>query len=70
MDDEIKIDKGVPLPPPRGKYPYARMEVGESCFIPGITQYGVGLQHLKPKKFARHVVTENGVRGVRVWRVE
>ena len=34
MKTEFKIDKGVPLPQPRRKYPLDKMKVGDSFFLP------------------------------------
>lgn len=68
---EIKIDKDIPIPvgPMGSKYPLGKLEVGDSFFIEGQkTLSGVFGQH-KPKKFSVRTVTENGVKGVRVWRV-
>jgi hypothetical protein len=69
----LKIDKNVPKPPvSRGnrKYPFSQMEIGDSIFIAGKRSSGV--PSLFPrhgaKKFSVRTVTENGVKGVRVWR--
>lgn len=78
-----KIDKGVqvPLPDGRGggnaKYPWADMEPGDSFFVPleGAAKF---IRHMSapPKlreagmEYARRTVTENGVNGVRFWRVK
>lgn len=32
---EIKIDNGVPMPKPRAKWPWHKMEVGNSFFAAG-----------------------------------
>ena len=70
----IKIDKGVPMPSRRNKYPWDKLhEHGDSFFIPG--KITVELGHIA--KVARRrgfeviarTVTENGVQGVRVWRI-
>lgn len=70
---EIKIDKGIPAPDrSRAKYPLAAMELGDSFFVPGKTAALVGASFARhaPKKFAARGVTENGVKGVRVWRIK
>ena len=33
MKDTIKIDKGIPIPSRRNKYPLSQMEVGDSFLI-------------------------------------
>lgn len=72
----ITIDKNVPLPilikkgAPR-KYPLSDLEVGESFFAAGKLPSDIRplATRLRPKKFAVRTVTENGVKGVRVWRL-
>lgn len=68
------IDKNIPLPSERtSKYPVRQLELGESFFAPNISrtniasslQYAAGLG----RKFATRRVTEDGVRGLRVWRI-
>lgn len=64
----IKIEKGVPIPDRRGKYPWADMDVGDSFFV--ATD--------KVENFRRNVYgkNRNGKKftaraegnGVRVWR--
>ena len=67
----IKIDKNVPMPS-AGKYPFGDMDVGDSFFVAGKTaaQMGGTMHFRKPKKFTTRTVTENGVKGIRIWRVE
>ena len=76
---EIKIDKGVAVAPirRRGKpfYPWADMARGDSFFVPGKTTDQMSptvVSHRKRHggKYVTRAVTENGVKGVRVWRVE
>lgn len=75
----IQIDKGIPVPPAnmrrKFKYPWRDMDVGDSFFVPeelaaSASRSGrfYGLRH--GKKFSRGAVTEGGVKGVRVWRIE
>lgn len=64
----IKIEKGVPVPPGRDKYPWADMDVGDSFFV--ATD--------KVENFKRNVYAKNRNgkmftaraegNGVRVWR--
>ncbi len=73
MTGSIKIDKDIPLPQGNGgksMFPWRTMEVGDSFFAPGKKQidrrtadasYGI--------KTKTSRVVENGVEGVRVWRI-
>jgi hypothetical protein len=77
---EIKIDKGVPVPPltqgRRMKYPFRQMEVGDSFFVPGVkTSSGFsgclhGVRKSTGWTFTCRSRVEDGVQGVRVWRIE
>jgi len=82
---EFKIEKGIPLAAEtRGrkrKYPWPEMEVGDSIFVAGQSSHDKGgkrsaytsAQHYARRrdlKFAVRTVTEDGVDGVRIWRVE
>ena len=81
----IKLDRKVPIPPHGGghggrylKYPWDTMQVGDSFFVAGASarssiptsarSYGRG----RGIKFncTLRTVTERGVKGVRIWRVE
>jgi len=73
MNKEIKIDKNVPIPMGTRnlKYPLGSLEVGDSFFFETANTNSLGgvfSQH-KPKKFSVRTLTENGVKGIRVWRV-
>lgn len=76
----IQIDKGIPLAPSQpGKgggrktiYPWRQMEVGDSFFVPDRTIRsfsGSAAQH-RPRRFSMRTVVENGVSGIRIWRVK
>lgn len=70
-----KIETGVPTPPraqKRRKYPLGDMSVGDSFFVPGGDSQTIGAswRRFKPKLFTARTVTENGIKGVRVWRLE
>lgn len=79
---EFKIDDDVPMPPPAGprakgksKYPFAELSVGRSFFAPGVSSSGMLTLCKKWREargwdFTTRRVTENGVSGVRVWRIE
>ncbi len=73
----VKIDKGVPVPKLRQKYlkyPWKEMNVGDSFFIPDTTSGRKGGMMKTPRSMGMKIVmrnvTENGVKGVRVWRIE
>lgn len=78
---EIKIEKGIPIPPPTSqgnvKYPWREMEVGDSFFVSAKTPkdcsrmqsgFGASWKRFKPMKFTSRI--ENEGAGVRVWRIE
>lgn len=75
----IKIDKGIPMPESgagrKRIYPFHELAVGDSFFAPNTTHANVNgpaqrARQQTGRKFALRKVTENGVDGVRVWRVE
>lgn len=79
----FRIESNIPLPPiertgrPRGsKYPFARMKVGDSVFFgkksPTVVRAAIRAMrdHIKTARFATRKVTENGVTGLRVWRIK
>lgn len=62
------------------KYPFYEMNPGESVFVGGVdatkfsgivfqARRAIAQKTGKPRSFATRKVTENGVTGVRVWRV-
>ena len=68
----FKIDKGIPVPPKRGrvpKYPWREMEVGNSFFVPGMKIGAAGSRAASAKKatgWTFRCRSEDG--GVRFWR--
>ena len=72
MPSVIEITKGLPTPRGRrSKYPFRDMEVGDSFFAPGssvIGIHGCARRH-RPMKFTCRSVVEDGVVGIRVWRI-
>jgi len=63
------------------KYPFATMEIGASFFVPSTedkpvkaatlrSAVGAYMKNDKSRRFAVRQVNEDGVDGVRVWRVE
>lgn len=69
----ISITKGMPAPRGRrAKYPFRDMEIGDSFFAPGssvIGIHGCARRH-RPMRFTCRTVVEDGVAGIRVWRIE
>ncbi len=76
---ELPIDKHIPVPIRHGGrsaiYPWDKMNVGDSFFVPGKTYYQVSgsvnyhrIKHPGWKMSGRNL-TENGVAGVRFWRI-
>lgn len=76
---DYRIDTGIPVPGhPRKnlacKYPFVDLKVGESFFVPlkdaaraniGAIASNVGRK--TGRKFTTRMVTEDGVKGTRVW---
>lgn len=79
-ETEFKIEKGVPIPPgggrPTAPYPFDKMEVGDSFFTAGekaqsrISNSAKNYATKKGVKFTTRTVTEGGVKGARIWRIE
>jgi hypothetical protein len=70
---EFKIDKNIPIPNSGKKYAVLDvLENGDSCFFPGaeIGATGGNFACRRPKKFSARTLIEDGVKGVRVWRIE
>jgi len=76
---EFAIASGLPIPETRQgapcKYPWDKLAVGDSFFIPGKTSQTISparqsAEHTRGTKYASRTVEENGVRGVRVWRIK
>ena len=71
--DMIQIDKGIPLPMRQTKYPVNSMEIGDSFFVPHLrtTDLSSILSYQKQygKKFMTRTMVEDGVTGVRCWRI-
>jgi len=77
---EIKIDKGLPIPPGSGRgkrsiYPFRQMEIGDSIFIPNKTAriiggvWGTFAKRNPEFAFKARADSVEGVPGVRVWRI-
>ncbi len=65
----IKIDKNIPPPPTRVRYPIANMEVGDSFLIPNCLHGSIsGRIAYSMKKHGYTFRTKKEGGGVRVWR--
>ena len=72
---QITIQRDIPAPGKGGegryvKYPFRAMDVGDSFFVPNGPINLYNSKAYLPKKFTRRTVVENGVKGIRVWRIE
>ena len=69
----IKIDKGIPIPP-RNRYPFAEMSIGDSFFTAdtkgNISALCWAYSKRHGGKFSMRATVEDGVTGYRVWRIE
>ena len=76
----MKATRDIPLPNKYRRYPLAQLVVGESFFVPCNgeepkkvrNRIGPTMTHLyyrDKKRFKSRTVEENGVVGIRVWRV-
>ena len=63
------IDKGIPLPPQRQKYPFVDMEVGDSIELE-VTRSSVGTSIANCQRATgRKFTVRKTEKGIRVWRV-
>lgn len=70
-DDAIKIESGIPIPP---AYPFDALRVGDSFFVPGLSQRQLALAAYAARRRTKHrytvrAVEEAAVKGARAWRV-
>ncbi len=70
----VKIEKDIPVPRMRSKYPYATMEVGDSFLVPnpyfGKTGHVRSYLPRKDQKFVGKFTQRLTPEGLRVWRIE
>jgi hypothetical protein len=72
----IEIEKGIAIPRDsrNAKYPFGSMEVSDSIFLPNTTSATVSsitsYYRQRGMRFTCRALTEYGVKGVRVWRIE
>lgn len=75
VDPEIEIEKGIPFMR-RRNYPFKKMKVGESFFIPSATPRtaqssiaAVARRDFRERKFSTAIIRTGPQTGVRCWRV-
>jgi hypothetical protein len=76
----IKIEHGIPLPPPRSRgvaYPWKRMKIGDSLFVPCPNGHVARVRNQFLTNGRNHglrlvsrSIIEKGVKGVRIWRIK
>lgn len=69
------IDKNVEMPSGKTEWPFKDMEVGDSFFAPGkntrqLQNASSHYRKIAGMKFRAAAVTEDGVEGARIWRIE
>jgi hypothetical protein len=71
MDEDIRIEKNIPMPvvKKQNKYPFAEMEVGDSFFVKGVKEATIrAYSHVQARKLNRTYIVRAENEGVRVWR--
>ena len=66
----IKIDKNIPLPETRNRYPFDKLEVGNSFFVEGKTNINGSRYHYVRKNHGKKFTTKRENGGLRVWRIK
>jgi hypothetical protein len=68
-----ELTDSIPLPS-ISKYPFGTMKVGQSFFTPDtahrVRSAAAAFGKKKGLRFACRIVTEEGIRGFRCWRIE
>jgi len=63
----FKIEKNVPTPTSRNRYPFAEMEIGDSI-LGKISMYNAARQH--GRRYGRKFASRKQTNGdIRIWRV-
>ena len=64
------VEKSVPLPEGKKRYPYKEMDVGDSFFVgDGKLQVVCNANYRASKRLGMQFIARKEVEGVRVWRV-
>ena len=63
------VEKSVPLPEGKKRYPYKEMDVGDSFFVgDGKLQVVCNANYRASKRLGMQFIARKEVEGVRVWR--
>jgi hypothetical protein len=66
----LEVEKSVPLPEGKKRYPYASMDIGDSFFVgAGKLQVVCNANYRASKRLGMQFIARKEVEGVRVWRV-
>jgi len=72
IQEQFVIEKNVPVPPGRrtgSRIPFARMEIGDSVFLPGDPKKFNSVSVAAAKKYGFKFTQRRVGGGVRIWRV-
>ena len=65
----MKIEKGVPVPRGRIKYPLKEMEIGDSFFVENVRVAPMGVYNAA-RRYDMKITSRQEGNGYRVWRLE
>ena len=66
----LEVDKLVPLPEGKKRYPYKEMDIGDSFFVDaGKLQVVCNANYRASKRLGMQFIARKDSGGVRVWRV-
>jgi len=66
----LEVEKSIPLPEGKKRYPYASMDIGDSFFVDaGKLQVVCNANYRASKRLGMQFIARKEVDGVRVWRV-
>ena len=66
----LEVEKSVPLPEGKKRYPYASMDIGDSFFVgDGKLQVVCNANYRASKRLGIQFIARKEPEGVRVWRV-
>lgn len=75
MMTALKIERGVPFPTTYNRYPFGKMEIGDSFFVElepkRVSAAAATYRRMHPGfRFCTRKVREGGKCGTRVWRIQ
>jgi len=66
----LEVEKSVPLPEGKKRYPYASMDIGDSFFVgAGKLQVVCNANYRASKRLGMQFIARKEPEGIRVWRV-